>query len=44
LSQKGGDTGYTRISESVPSIDLTEVIEVIKCSELAAKNLPCLSG
>lgn len=39
LSQKGGDMGYTRISEMVPGIQLTEVIEMIACSVEAAKNL-----
>jgi len=39
LSQKGGDTGYTRISEPVPEITLTECLEIIPCSALAAVNL-----
>lgn len=39
LSQKGVDLDYTRISESVPSITLTEAIEVIPCSPEAAINL-----
>lgn len=39
LSQKGADMAYTRISELVPSITLTEVIEIIPCSEIAAQNL-----
>jgi hypothetical protein len=39
LSQRGGDTGYTRVSEAVPSIDLLDAIEVIPCSEKAAANL-----
>ena len=39
LSQKGGDEGYTRISEPVPSIALTEVIEIIPCGVEARANL-----
>ena len=39
LSQKGGDTGYTRISEAVPTITVEGVHEVITCSEAAAVNL-----
>lgn len=39
LSQKGADEGYTRISEPVPSIVLTEAIEVIPCSKEAQDNL-----
>jgi hypothetical protein len=32
-------TGYTRISDPVTSIVLTEVIEVIQCTHVAAANL-----
>lgn len=39
LSQEGGDTAYTRISKSVPGITLLDALEVIPCSEDAAKNL-----
>lgn len=39
LSQVGGDKGYTRISEAVPSVNLLDAIEVIGCSEAAGKNL-----
>lgn len=39
LSQKGGDLVWTRVSEMVPSIELMECIEIIKCSVDAAKNL-----
>lgn len=39
LSQRGGDAGYTRISEMVPEIELTGCLEVIQCSEIAATNL-----
>lgn len=39
LSQKGGDTKITRISERVPEITLTEAVEIIGCSEAAALNL-----
>ena len=40
LSQMGVDeTGSTRISEPVPSITLTEAIEVIPCSIIGAANL-----
>lgn len=40
LSQRGADeTGSTRISEPVPSITLTQAIEVIPCSSEGAKNL-----
>lgn len=39
LAMKGGDTGYTRVSERVPVITLTEVIELIPCSEAGATNL-----
>jgi len=39
LSQQGAAEDWTRISEPVPSIVLTEVIEIIQCSEKAAENL-----
>lgn len=39
LSQKGCDEQWTRISEPVPHILLTEAIEVIDCSDLARENL-----
>ena len=40
LSQSGAHiTEYTRISEAVPTITLTEAIEVIPCSVEASKNL-----
>jgi len=39
LSQKGGDIGYTRISEAVPTIELLDVLEIIPCSVEGAKNL-----
>lgn len=40
LSQRGASTAeYTRISKPVPSITLTEAIEIIPCSAAAAENL-----
>jgi hypothetical protein len=41
LSQRGtsGESGYTRISEAVPSIEVIGVCEVIPCSDAAAKDL-----
>ncbi len=39
LAMKGAGKDYTRISEPVPTILLTEAIEVIPCSEKARKNL-----
>lgn len=39
LSQVGGEESYTRISAPVPTITLTNAIEVIPCSEIAAANL-----
>jgi hypothetical protein len=39
LSQKGAGEKYTRISEAVPEITLTQATEVIPCSLLAAENL-----
>ena len=39
LSQHGAEHDWTRISEPVPEIILTEAIEVIPCSEVAESNL-----
>ncbi len=39
LAMRGGDTGYTRISEPVPLIQLLEAIEIIHCSVEGAINL-----
>lgn len=39
LSQKPGDATYTRISEPVPEIELTECLEIIPCSAAAATFL-----
>ena len=39
LSQKGASGADTRISERVPEVILTEAIEIIKCSVMAAENL-----
>jgi hypothetical protein len=39
LSQKGADSAWSRISERVPSVVLTEAIEVLECSPVAADNL-----
>lgn len=39
LSQNGASWEYTRISEPVPSIVLTEAIEVLQCSLEAVLNL-----
>jgi hypothetical protein len=39
LSQRGADQEWTRISERVPEIVLTEAIEVIPCTDLAASDL-----
>lgn len=39
MSQAGIDTGYSRISEPVPKILLTEAVEVIPCSDKASQNL-----
>lgn len=39
LSQKGAAQEYTRISQPVPEIILTEAIEVILCSDVARENL-----
>lgn len=39
LSQHGAAKDYTRISEPVPRILLTQAVEVIPCTEKATKNL-----
>jgi hypothetical protein len=39
LSLRGADMDWTRISEPVESIDLTEAIEIIPCTPEAEKNL-----
>ena len=39
LSQRGASVEWTRISEPVPSIVLTEAIEIIRCSAVAQENL-----
>ncbi len=39
LAIKGGDTGYTRISEAVTEISLLDALEVIRCSVVGATNL-----
>ena len=39
LSQGGASQEYTRISEPVPLILLTQAVEVIPCSDEARKNL-----
>lgn len=39
LAQRGAAQEYTRISEPVASILLLDAIEVIPCSDVAAKNL-----
>lgn len=39
LSQKGAADDWTRISEPVPAIALTEAIEIIPCSDVARDNL-----
>lgn len=39
VSQKGVDNEWSRISEPVPEITLTEAIEVIPCSDIARENL-----
>jgi hypothetical protein len=39
LSQNGASDDWTRISDPVPTIVLTEAIEIIKCSKKAAMNL-----
>lgn len=39
LSRGGAAEDYTRISQPVPSITLTENCEIIPCSDVAAENL-----
>lgn len=39
LSQNGADQEWTRISEPVPELKLTNAIEIIPCSSEARKNL-----
>lgn len=39
VSQKGVSEDWTRLSEAVPSIVLTEAVEIIPCSEAARANL-----
>lgn len=39
LANKGADESWSRISEPVPTITLTQAIEVIPCSDVAAANL-----
>lgn len=39
LALHGADEDYTRISEPVPRIMLTQGVEVIPCSEKAKRNL-----
>jgi len=39
LSQRGAASEHTRISEKSPSIILTEAIEILECSSVAAANL-----
>lgn len=39
LSLHGAEKEWTRISEEVPLIMLTQAVEVIPCSEKSAKNL-----
>ena len=39
MSLKGVDTGYSRVSEPVPEIALSEAIEVIPVTEVADSNL-----
>lgn len=39
LSLKGAAEDWTRISEPVPAIDITEAIEVIACTSEARANL-----
>lgn len=39
VATKGVNENYTRLSEPVAQIGLTEVIEVLDCSEEAASNL-----
>lgn len=39
ISLRGVDTSRSRVSEMVPSITLTEAIEVIPCTDVARANL-----
>lgn len=39
LSLRGADMEWTRISEPVPEILLTEAIEILPCTSEAAENL-----
>lgn len=39
LSQQGASKDYTRISEPVPSIILSEACTIIPCSDAARENL-----
>lgn len=39
LSQNGAEKEYTRISEVVPEISLSEVCETLPCSDAARENL-----
>ena len=39
LSQRGLDHSWSRVSEPVPSILLTEAIEIIACSTAAVKSI-----
>lgn len=39
LALRGADKEWTRISEPVPTILLTEAVEIVPCSDEAAKNL-----
>ncbi|MEO7592332.1 MAG: hypothetical protein ABI134_14040 [Byssovorax sp.] len=39
VALRGVDDSYSRISEPVPSITLTEAVEIIECSRAAEGNL-----
>jgi len=39
LSQNGAAADYTRISDPVPQLLLTEAVEIIPCSDKARENL-----
>ena len=39
IALRGVDTSYSRISEQVPEITLTEAIEILPCSAEAESNL-----
>lgn len=39
VATKGVDENYTRLSEPVSEITLTEAVEIINCSKEAASNL-----